>query len=134
MSGRKEDVNYYMSVGYNKNQNLIEGGEFSTFRARLNLEGKVTNFLRMGANIQYADRDEGAIEADWGQLTNLSPYGDKYNADGTLRRIPTNLQVLLLSRNHFVDIQTVSISLRFSVTQDRFLLQSTRICLLRIVL
>ena len=103
MSGRKEDVNYYMSVGYNKNQNLIEGGEFSTFRARLNLEGKVTNFLRMGANVQYADRDEGAIEADWAQLTNLSPYGDKYNADGTLRRIPTD-DSGLNARNPFLNM------------------------------
>jgi Outer membrane receptor for ferrienterochelin and colicins len=103
MSGRKEDVNYYMSVGYNKNQNIIEGGEFNTFRTRLNIEGKVTSFLRMGANVQYADRDEGAIEADWRQLTTLSPYGDKYNADGSLRRIPTDDNGLN-ARNPFLDM------------------------------
>ncbi|MEJ5054412.1 SusC/RagA family TonB-linked outer membrane protein [Sphingobacterium sp. MYb382] len=103
LSGRKEDVTYYMSVGYNKNENLIDGGQFSTFRARLNLEGKVTNFLRLGANVQFADRDEGAIEADWGQLTNLSPYGDKYNADGSLRRIPTDDNGLN-ARNPFLNM------------------------------
>lgn len=90
MSGRKEELNYYMSLGYLKNENLIEGGEFSTFRTRVNLEAKAAKFLTLGLNLQYADRDEGAIEADWGQLTNLSPYGDFYNADGTLRRIPTD--------------------------------------------
>lgn len=90
MSGRKEDVNYYLSMGYLKNENIIEGGQFSTFRTRLNLEGKVAKFLTLGMNMQFADRDEGAIEADWTQLTDLSPYGDFYNADGSLRRIPTD--------------------------------------------
>lgn len=90
MSGRKEDVNYYLSMGYLKNENIIEGGQFSTFRTRLNLEGKVAKFLTLGINMQFADRDEGAIEADWTQLTDLSPYGDFYNADGSLRRIPTD--------------------------------------------
>jgi len=103
MSGRKEEVNYYMSLGYQKNQNLIAGGEFSTFRARVNLEGQVAKFLTAGINLQYADRDEGAIEADWGQLTNLSPYGDMYNPDGTLRRIPTDDNGLN-ARNPFLDM------------------------------
>jgi len=103
IGGNKEDLSYYMSLGYLKNENLINGGEFSTVRFRLNLESQIAKFLTVGANIQYADRDEGAIEADWGQLTNLSPYGDKYNADGSLRRIPTD-DVGLNARNPFLDM------------------------------
>jgi len=90
LRGKKEEVNYYLSLGYQKNQNLIHGGEFSTFRSRLNLEAEATKFLTVGVNTQIAARDEGAIEANWSQLTNLSPYGDMYNADGSLRRIPTD--------------------------------------------
>ncbi|MXV16007.1 SusC/RagA family TonB-linked outer membrane protein [Hufsiella ginkgonis] len=90
LSGRKEDVTYYMSLGYQKNENLIEGGDFSSFRSRVNLEGKAAKFLTVGMNLQFANRNEGAIEADWGQLVNLSPYGDFYNANGTIRRIPTD--------------------------------------------
>jgi len=103
VSANKEDIRYYMSLGYQKNQNLIEGGEFSTVRFRLNLESQIAKFMTVGANIQYADRDEGAIEADWGQLINLSPYGDKYNPDGSLRRIPTD-DVGLNARNPFLDM------------------------------
>ncbi|MBC7914531.1 MAG: SusC/RagA family TonB-linked outer membrane protein [Pyrinomonadaceae bacterium] len=90
LSGKKEEVTYYMSLGYQKNQNTIQGGEFSSFRTRINLEGKAAKFVTVGVNFQYGDRNEGAIEADWGQVIGLSPYGDKYNADGTLRRIPTD--------------------------------------------
>jgi TonB-linked SusC/RagA family outer membrane protein len=102
LAGRKEEVTYYMSLGYLKNQSVIDGGEFSTFRSRINLEGKAAKFLTLGMNLQYADRDEGSIEADWGQLTNLSPYGDMYELDGTLRRIPTDDNGLN-ARNPFLD-------------------------------
>ncbi|WP_207532300.1 SusC/RagA family TonB-linked outer membrane protein [Desertivirga arenae] len=103
IAGRKDEVNYYMSLGYLKNENLIQGGQFSTFRTRVNLEAKAAKFLTLGLNLQYADRNEGAIEADWNQLTNLSPYGDMYNADGTLRRIPTDDNGLN-ARNPFLDM------------------------------
>ncbi|WP_131535772.1 SusC/RagA family TonB-linked outer membrane protein [Pedobacter nototheniae] len=90
MAGKKEELTYYMSLGYLKNESIIAGGGFSTFRTRINLEGKAAKFLTLGMNMQFADRDEGAIEADWTQLTDLSPYGDYYNSNGSLRRIPTD--------------------------------------------
>lgn len=102
LSGRKEEVNYYMSLGYLKNESIIAGGGFSTFRTRLNLEGKAAKFLTLGMNMQFADRDEGAIEAQFSQLPDLSPYGDFYNADGSLRRIPTDDNGLN-ARNPFLD-------------------------------
>lgn len=90
MSGKKEELTYYMSLGYLKNESIISGGGFSTFRTRINLEGKAAKFLTVGINMQFADRDEGAIEADYNQLPDLSPYGDFYEPSGSLRRIPTD--------------------------------------------
>jgi TonB-linked SusC/RagA family outer membrane protein len=90
IAGKKDEINYYMSLGYLKNENLIEGGQFSTVRTRVNLDAKAAKFLNVGINFQYADRDEGSIEADWSQLTSLSPYGDYYEPNGSLRRIPTD--------------------------------------------
>jgi TonB-linked SusC/RagA family outer membrane protein len=108
LGGKKEEINYYMSLNYQKNQNLIEGGEYSAVRARINLEGQAAKFLTVGMNVQLADRDEArtgdnSLEADWSQLTSLSPYGDKYEADGvTLRRIPTD-DSGLNARNPFLN-------------------------------
>lgn len=103
MSGKKDEISYYMSLGYQKNENVIEGAEFNTFRSRVNLEGQAAKFLTVGLNLQFAARDEGAISADWGQLINLSPYGDMYNANGTLRRIPTDDNGLN-ARNPFLNM------------------------------
>lgn len=103
MSGKKEEISYYMSLGYLKNENTIKGAEFNTFRSRVNLEGQAAKFLTVGLNLQFAARDEGSISSNWSQLTNLSPYGDMYNADGTLRRIPTDDNGLN-ARNPFLDM------------------------------
>ncbi|MEO3407858.1 SusC/RagA family TonB-linked outer membrane protein [Mucilaginibacter sp. CAU 1740] len=101
-SGSNETVKYYVSGNYVKNQNLIQGGQYTDGRVRMNLEGKAAKFLTIGINAQFASRDEGAAstplsgqgidgtEADWTQIINSSPYGDMYNADGSLRRIDTD--------------------------------------------
>ncbi|WP_374951578.1 SusC/RagA family TonB-linked outer membrane protein, partial [Mucilaginibacter sp.] len=102
LSGRSDNFSYYMSGNYTKNQNLIQGGQYTDGRFRVNLEGKAAKFLTIGINAQFASRDESAAsnpfgnpavdnyEADWGQIINSSPYGDVYNADGSLRRIDTD--------------------------------------------
>ncbi|MFA6085904.1 SusC/RagA family TonB-linked outer membrane protein [Mucilaginibacter sp.] len=102
LSGKTDNFSYYMSGNYTKNQNLIQGGQYTDGRFRVNLEGKAAKFLTIGLNAQFASRDESAssnpfgnpavdnYEADWNQIINSSPYGDVYNADGSLRRIDTD--------------------------------------------
>jgi len=102
LQGSTDAAKYYMSGNFTKNQNLIQGGEYKDARFRLNLEGKAAKFLTIGINAQFASRDESGgsnpfglsgydlHEADWTQILNASPYGDMYNADGSLRRIDTD--------------------------------------------
>ncbi|MBL7700600.1 MAG: SusC/RagA family TonB-linked outer membrane protein [Chitinophagaceae bacterium] len=91
LSGKKDDVSYYMSVGYTNNEGVVVGDEFSTIRTRLNLEGKIAKYLSVGLNIQFADRDESSVPATWSQMVNASPYGEVYNDDtNTLRDSPND--------------------------------------------
>jgi TonB-dependent starch-binding outer membrane protein SusC len=97
LSGKKEDVTYYMSLGYNNNEGIIVGDGFSTIRSRINLDAKVTDWLSVGINTQFANRDESkmnrpdnpdpTIQADWGRIINNSPWGSIYNDDGVTWRI-----------------------------------------------
>ncbi|RZK45889.1 MAG: SusC/RagA family TonB-linked outer membrane protein, partial [Pedobacter sp.] len=91
VSGKKEEVSYYMSVGYTDNEGVIIGDRFKTLRARINLEGRIAKFLTAGINMQFADRDESQVPVNWGQMVNASPYGEIYDADGkTLRESPND--------------------------------------------
>lgn len=82
LSGRKEGLSYYMSLGYLNNQGIIYGDNFKTVRGRLNLEGEVSKFLTVGTSLQFSDRDESAVPVDWNTARTLSPWGAEYDANG----------------------------------------------------
>ncbi len=90
ISGKKEEISYYMSLGYTDNNGLTLGDNYKNNRARLNLEGRATKFATVGVNLQYAARDESSVPINFGQVRNASPFGEKYNADGTLRVSPND--------------------------------------------
>jgi TonB-linked SusC/RagA family outer membrane protein len=102
LSGKTENVSYYMSGNFTRNESEIVGDKYTNYRFRVNLEGKASKFLTFGVNAQYALRDEPSnyssvntptgTAADWKQIINSSPYGDFYNVNGSgqLTRIDTD--------------------------------------------
>lgn len=91
VSNRNDNSNYYFSLNYVDREGVIVGNRYTNFRTRLNLESKITSFLKVGANTNFAVRNEGFLSADWGQMTNISPYGSNNLDDpnSLFRRKPT---------------------------------------------
>lgn len=58
VSGKKDEMSYYSSINYVKNESNNRGGKYSAIRARVNLENKVQKFLTYGVNAQFTSRDE----------------------------------------------------------------------------
>lgn len=89
VSGRTDNLSYYTSLGYVKNEGILRYQEYAALRGRLNLEMAVTDFLSLGLNLQTSSQQ---------QPTNLpnhldiyqkqSPFGDLYYDDGTYRHQP----------------------------------------------
>jgi TonB-linked SusC/RagA family outer membrane protein len=91
LSGKKEEMTYYWSLGYINNEGIIVGDQYKTLRSRINLDGKVTDWLSVGLNTQYSNRDESNINAAWGYIVGDPPYGSIYKDDGvTIRISPTD--------------------------------------------
>jgi TonB-linked SusC/RagA family outer membrane protein len=88
---RKEDLSYYFSVGYLENQGVTVGDKYKTIRTRFNLESNITKYLTVGANIQFAERDESSVLVNLSDMIHTTPYGSYYAADGvTLRASPND--------------------------------------------
>lgn len=101
LSGKKDEITYYFSLGYNNNEGIVVGDGFQSIRSRINLDAKVTDWLSVGINTQFANRDESkmnrsnsdgsnpdpTIQADWGLRVNNSPWGSIYKDDGVTWRI-----------------------------------------------
>ena len=82
LSGRKDDVSYFWSLGYNKNEGLRVGDDYSVYRSRLNVDAKIANFLTVGANTSFSFRDESGVPAAAGEVANATPWGSYYADDG----------------------------------------------------
>ena len=91
ISQRKEDYNYYVSLGYLENQGLTNGDVYKTIRLRTNLESTVAKYLTVGVNMQFADRNESAVPLSLNDVLNSTPWGSIY-ADGstTTLRVSVN--------------------------------------------
>jgi len=88
---RKEDYNYYLSLGYLENQGLTNGDVYKTIRLRMNLESTVAKYLTVGFNMQFADRNESAIPLSLSDVLASTPYGSIYqDATNTTLRVSVN--------------------------------------------
>ncbi len=87
ISGAGEAVNYYFSVGYTDNEGIVYNERFKVLRTRINLEAKVTDWLKVGTNTQFAIRDQSQQSVDLnsygGSWGGVNPYASYYEADGT---------------------------------------------------
>lgn len=76
ISGAGEKVNYYMSMGYLKNQGAEISDEYQAIRSNIKVEAKVNRWLEVGANVNFQDRSDGNIDIDVDQSLRNSPYAD----------------------------------------------------------
>lgn len=74
--GGTDNINYYWSLGYVNNEGIIKGDMFSAIRSRLNVDFKITDWLKVGANTQFSDRDESATPGNLTRTYRISPWSD----------------------------------------------------------
>lgn len=90
ISQRKEDYNYYFSLGYLSNEGLTVGDTYKTFRTRLNLESTATKYLTVGVNFQFSNRDESSVPLSMSDVVRTTPWGSLYDADSVTLRFSPN--------------------------------------------
>lgn len=93
VSGGTESLKYYWSLGYQNNEGVIRGDEFGTIRSRLNLDYTISDWLNVGLNTQYSNRDESSVLASVGSMYNMSPYGDIFEENGDVKWFPNTFIV-----------------------------------------
>ncbi len=87
ISGGTSVATYYWSVGYNDNEGIRIGDQYSSIRSRLNADFQIADWLSAGVNVQFSDRDDSSVPASLNFYVN-SPYGEMYDEEGNLVRYP----------------------------------------------
>ncbi len=88
VSGAGDRVNYYLSMGYMKNQGVVVSDNYRAVRANMKVDAKVTNWFELGANVNFQNRSDGNIDIDQGQALRNSPYADYADANGNPQQFP----------------------------------------------
>ncbi|MCV9387377.1 SusC/RagA family TonB-linked outer membrane protein [Reichenbachiella ulvae] len=127
VSGANDKMNYYMSVGYLKNQGAVQYDDYQAVRSNMKVNGKVTDWLEVGANVNFQDRSDGSLTPglgenywDLNQIRN-SPYSHYYdlNDDGTLSeelaQFPMGDDVILRGHNYDFDRQFLELEKGYTV-------------------
>ena len=96
VSGATENVNYYFSVGYLKNEGAIRGNDYHSMRASMKINANITPWLEIGANANFQDRSDGDIQVSIGDnywdanMLRNSPFASYRKEDGSLEQYPFN--------------------------------------------
>lgn len=66
VSNGNEKFKYYLSAGYLDEQGVLKAAFFRRYNFRANLENKVRDWLKVGANISYSDNSKNGITTGMG--------------------------------------------------------------------
>lgn len=121
-TGGNENTNYFLSAGYLDQEGTVIRSRFDRISLRLNVESKITDNFKVGANITASRTDEDLILSGYSRgvvalaLRN-NPAIAVYNPDGSYAGPVTATEIALQVPNPIAQINSVTNTLR----RDRFL-------------
>ena len=115
ISGGIGKTKYYWSLGYTDNQGYIKGDEYKTIRSRINADTKVAEFLTVGINAQFSNKDESNEAIKLSNISRQSPLGQPYDENGELKWYPHDDSGI--EQNPFLVYKERD---KFNVTQNLF--------------
>ncbi|MDR2809713.1 MAG: SusC/RagA family TonB-linked outer membrane protein [Tannerellaceae bacterium] len=91
ISGRKDKISYFWSLGHLNNEGIVIGDQYKTYRSRLKFDFELSKWLSAGVNIQYSNRNTSAIARNVNQIWANTPYSTPKDTEGTLMLYPTGI-------------------------------------------
>ena len=121
VSGKTKKVNYYLSIGYLSNEGLAKGDEYSSVRSNLKLNADITDWLQVGANVNFQNRTDGNIATDWReQILDNSPFSFPYDDEGNLIAHPMGEQAYWKGYNFDYNRQYLDMERGFTIFNTIF--------------
>lgn len=126
ISGATDRVNYYISFGYLNNEGAIQGNEYRAFRSNMKMNAKITDWLEVGANVNFQDRSDGDISVSLGSnywdanMLRNSPYAPIKDENGNYTQYPMNGNPTNGGYNYWFDRQYLDLEKGYTVLNTIF--------------
>ena len=86
--GQSNSTNYFVSVGYLKQENILINDNYSRYNVRLNLENQVTKWMKLGVQTFMTNSDYSGATASMSDVQVLVPNTPVRNANNDLIQYP----------------------------------------------
>ena len=126
ISGDNDRVNHYLSFGYVDNEGVVQGNNYQAFRSNLKINAKITDWLEMGASVNFQDRSDGDIQVSLGSnywdnnMLRNSPYASMYTKDGGYEQYPMSGKPTNGGYNYYFDRQYYELEKGYTVLNTIF--------------
>ncbi|MGO4290645.1 TonB-dependent receptor [Chitinophaga sp. RAB17] len=97
ISGGTDNVKYYISGTYLKEDGTVKGFQYNRASIRANVDANVTPWMKAGVNMFFVNNNQDGGKATLFDANALSPYGTLYNAAGDYEVYPIAPQTLYMS-------------------------------------
>jgi len=89
ISGAAKGINYYLSSSYNNIKGVVIGDNFDRISILGKINTDITNWLKVGVDASYSNRDYSGFAASISSAQSMSPYGVMFRDDqGHLEKYP----------------------------------------------
>jgi TonB-linked SusC/RagA family outer membrane protein len=88
ISGGIVETKYYWSLECADNKGYMKGDEYKIVRTRMNADTRVSEFLTVGINAQFSNKDLSNIAVNLGNVVSQSPFGQPYDDNGVMKWYP----------------------------------------------
>lgn len=80
--GKNELASYYLSLGITDQKNVIKNDKYKRYNFRVNIDTKVTDWLKVGTQSFFTMSDLSGNNPSFGSVLQTSPLVTPYGADG----------------------------------------------------
>ncbi|PRD47744.1 SusC/RagA family TonB-linked outer membrane protein [Sphingobacterium haloxyli] len=84
VQGKNELASYFLSFGYTDQQNLIINDKYKRHNVRVNIDAKITDWLKIGSQSFFTSSDVSGENPSFYEIWRIGPLSSPYNADGNL--------------------------------------------------
>lgn len=86
--GKSELSSYFFSMGYTDQQNLVINDTYKRYNIRVNLDTKITNWLKVGVQSFFALSDYSGVAPSLSTVIALPPIVSPYDEEGNMIKQP----------------------------------------------
>jgi TonB-linked SusC/RagA family outer membrane protein len=94
LSGGTKELKYYVSGDYLNQKGVLKGYQYTRVSLRANIDADVTDWLTVGTSLFFVNNNSDGGRVNLLLATQMSPYGQEYDAMGNYFMIPMTNQTL----------------------------------------